>query len=202
MPETPQAFYTRVMASADADGRLPMPAVATWDIFPWDGEVTTRPLLPPVDVEPPREGAPGGASCGRCADPMRDAVWENDRWTVCSTRVPTGLPLIVFLMPKEHLDFTDLDDEMAAECGRLTVWLCRIIERMEGIGRVHAMKIGDGAEHLHWWFMARPLGQLQVRGSAVPEWDDILPPVPEDGWRADLAHLARHLATHEGRALV
>jgi hypothetical protein len=201
MPESPEDLYARVMESADADGRLPMPPIATWDIFPWDGEISTRPLQPPVSEEPVREGAPGGTPCGRCADPSRNVIWENERWTVSSTSSPSGMPLIVFLMPKEHLDYADLDDDMAAECGRLSVWLTRIIERLDGIGRVHVMKIGDGAEHLHVWFFARPAGLLQVRGSAVPEWDDILPPVPEEIWRADLAQVARHLATHEGRVV-
>lgn len=202
MPETPQEFYARVMTSADAEGRLPLPPVATWDIFPWDGELTTRPLRAPVEAEPPREGTPGGTPCTRCAEPDRDVIWENERWIVSSTAAPTGLPLIVFLMTKEHLDYTDLDEDLAAECGRLSVRLTRIIERMEGIGRVHVMKIGDGVEHLHIWFMARPAALLQVRGSAVPEWDDILPPVPEDVWRADLARVAGHLATHDGRAIL
>lgn len=201
MPETPQDLYARVMRSADADGRLPLPDIATWDIFPFEGDIVVRPLAAPVAQEPPREGDPGGAPCGRCADPGRNVIWENERWLVASLTQPSGMPVVMFLTPKEHLDFTDLDEDLAAECGRLSVRLARIVERLDGIARVHVMKIGDGAEHLHIWFMARPTGLLQVRGSAVPEWDDVLPPVPEDVWRADLAEIARHLATHDGRAV-
>jgi diadenosine tetraphosphate (Ap4A) HIT family hydrolase len=201
MPETPEDLYARVLAAADADRRLPLPPVASWDIFPFDGDLAVRPLEPPADAEPPREGE-GGVGCGRCADPERDVIWENERWVVTSTPAPTGLPLVLFLVPREHLDYDDLDDEMASECGRISVWLSRILDRLDGIGRTHVYKVGDGAEHLHVWFFARPARLLQVRGSAVPEWDDILPPGPEDVWRQDLARVARQLASHEGRALV
>jgi hypothetical protein len=199
MPETPDDLYTRVLAAADADGRLPLPPVTTWEIFPFDGDLAVRPLQAPAEEEP-REGE-GGSGCGRCADPGRNVIWENDRWTVSSTSAPTGMPLVVFLMPKEHLDFEDLDDDMAAEAGRISVWLSRIIGGMDGVGRTHVYKIGDGGEHLHLWFFARPAGFRQIRGSSVPEWDDILPPVPEGVWRADLEYVARHLASHDGRVV-
>lgn len=178
-----------------------MPPIAEWETFPYDGELVVRRLLPPIDLERPREGE-GGVDCHRCLHPDEDVIWANERWTVCSTKRPTGLPLVLFLIPREHLDFADLDDELASECGRITVWLTRIIEAMESIGRVHAFKIGDGAEHLHLWFMARPARLPQLKGSFAVEWDDILPPVPEQFWRVDLAQVARHLASHGGTAMV
>ncbi len=113
-----------------------------------------------------------------------------------------GLPLLLFLHPKEHLDLGDLDDAMAAEYGRLTVWLHRIMANLPDIGRVHVDKWGDGAEHLHLWFIARPRGLGQVIGSYAVEWHDILPPGPEDVWREDIATVARKLANHDGRARV
>jgi len=63
-------------------------------------------------------------------------------------------------------------------------------------------RIVDGAEHLHVWFMARTERLLSTRGSFAVEWDDIIPPGPEDVWRADLATVARKLATHGGEVLV
>jgi hypothetical protein len=39
-----------------------------------------------------------------------------------------------------------------------------------------------------------------VSGSFCAIWDDILPPVPEDVWRADLATVARAMAAGGGRA--
>jgi hypothetical protein len=50
--------------------------------------------------------------------------------------------------------------------------------------------------------MARTAGLLSTKGSFATEWDDILPPGPEEVWRADLAAVARKLATHDGTALV
>ena len=38
----------------------------------------------------------------------------------------------------------------------------------------------------HWWFMARPARLPQLIGSFASIWDDILPPTPQDVWRADL----------------
>ena len=41
--------------------------------------------------------------------------------------------------------------------------------------------------------MARPARLPQLIGSFAAIWDDILPPVPEDGWRADLEALVAAL---------
>lgn len=203
MPESADEVYARVVAAADESGRLPLPAVTGWETFPWevvDGVLVTKPLAPPAPEEP-RQGR-GGVDCGACADDVPGVIWDNDRWRVKHLAQRSGLPLVLILEPHEHLDYTDLDDQMAAECGRISVWLARIMEGLPHIARAHVMRVGDGAEHLHVWFMARPEGLLSLRGSFAVEWDDILPPGPEDVWRADLATVARKLATHGGRALV
>lgn len=199
MPESPEELHARIRNAVEGSGGLPLPSFTSWETFPWEGVTGTRPLAPPQE-ERAREGA-GGVGCGACADPDRNVVWRNERWTVRSTAAPTGVPLVLFLMPREHLDFTDLGEDMAGECGRISLWLARIIEGLPGIGRCHVLKVGDGAEHLHVWFMARPAGFPQLLGSFLAEWDDILPPVPEDIWRADLARVARQLATHDGVAV-
>ena len=62
-------------------------------------------------------------------------------------------------------------------------------------------RYGDGAAHLHLWFLARPHGQLQLRGSFLSLWDDILPPIAEERWRENLALVAAWLAEFGGRAL-
>ena len=41
--------------------------------------------------------------------------------------------------------------------------------------RVQVLRWGDGGEHLHWWLLARPTGILQLRGTFLALWDDILP---------------------------
>ena len=112
------------------------------------------------------------------------------------------MPLVLWLNANEHLDFPDLDDEQAAELGRISVWLCRIMSNLPHVGRVHVCRWGDGSEHMHTWFIARPARIPGVIGSLAVEWDQMLPPPPEDIWLADVATIAKKLATHDGRALV
>ena len=50
------------------------------------------------------------------------------------------------------------------------------------------LRYGDGGAHAHTWFVARTARLTGVIGSPVIEWDDVLPPGPEDVWRADLSH--------------
>ena len=64
-------------------------------------------------------------------------------------------------------------------------------EAVPGVARVHVDRIGDGLAHLHVWFVARPAGLLQLRGSCLMDWLDVLPPMPA----AELAAFAGVLAT-------
>ena len=204
MPESAADLYARIVAQVGEGGRLPTPSIADWGTFPWeaqDGTVVARPLSAPVPEEP-RQGE-NGVDCRACASGAAEStIWRDDRWRVRHLGERSGLPLVLFLETHEHLDFTDLDEAQAAELGMLSVRLARIIESLPHIARCHVMRVGDGAEHLHVWFLARTEGLLQTRGSFAAEWDDILPPGPEDIWRADLAEVARKLATHGGRAVV
>lgn len=206
MPESAEQVYARVVAAVGEDGHLPMPPVEDWDIFPWevvDGRLVPKVLRPPHDgPEPPRAGAEG-IDCFNCAgDGEAIRIWENDRWKVTHPPKPGGMPLMVFLASKQHLDYPDLDDELAAEYGRLSVWLTRIMSNLPNIGRVHACRWGDGSEHCHVWFIARTSRLPNIRGSMAVEWEEMLPPGPEDLWRADLAIVARKLANHDGWSLV
>lgn len=200
MPESAEAVYARVVALVGVDGHLPTPPVAEWDTFPWEGEVRSKVVQPPAEEEP--RGGEGGKPCWRCEHPDQNAIWRNDRWQVTSMKQPSGLPVVLFLESREHMDFTDMDDDLASEFGRVTSWLHRIMSNLPNIGRVHICKWGDGNAHLHTWFMARTKGMGQTIGSYAAEWDEILPNVPEDIWRADLAAVAKRLAIHDGGALI
>ena len=205
MPESPEELYARVVAAVGPEGRLPMPPVGDWEMFPWevvDGELQPKVLASPIAAEAPRAGE-GGVDCRHCAgDSGAVRIWENWNFHVRRAAQPTGMPLVLWVMSNEHLDFTDFNDEQAAEYGRISVWLCRIMSRLPHIGRVHVNRWGDGSEHFHSWFIARPERLPGVIGSLAVEWDQMLPPPPEDVWLADLATVARKLATHDGRALV
>lgn len=200
MPETPEEFYARAMAHADADGRLPLPQQSYWDIFPFEMDgLRTKPLQPPVLPEPPRDGE-DPATCSRCADIERDAVWSDERWVLAGFAEPVGLPFIALLFSRAHLDLGDLDDVHAAELGRLIVRINRAVLALGHVGRVHVNKWGDGGAHLHVFFLARPAGLLQLRGSNLAQWEEMLPRVPEELVTRDLRTVAATLARDGGRA--
>jgi hypothetical protein len=83
---------------------------------------------------------------------------------------------------------------MAAELGTLLARIERAVRAIDGIGRVHVCRWGDGSEHLHWWFMARPARFPQLIGSFAAIWDDVLPPTPEAIWRENLSLIRRELS--------
>jgi diadenosine tetraphosphate (Ap4A) HIT family hydrolase len=98
------------------------------------------------------------------------------------------------LEPRVHYaEPGDLPDALAAELGVLIARIDRAVRAIGEIGRVHVCRWGDGGEHLHWWFMARPARLPQLTGSFAAIWDDVLPPLPEDIWRDNLATLQREL---------
>ena len=190
MPETPEELWRRVHQD------LRVPPVEEWDTWPFEGRPDVRPLEPPVERERPRFGE-GGVDCRRCAAPDEDYLWANERWRLFALEQPSGLPVVVLLEPREHFaEPGDLPDELASELGLMLVRVERAIRSLGELGRVHVCRWGDGGEHLHWWFMARPARLPQLIGSFAAIWDDILPPTPEEIWRADLAALRAALEGH------
>jgi diadenosine tetraphosphate (Ap4A) HIT family hydrolase len=200
MGESAEDVYRRALEMADADGRLPAPPLDEWETFPFEGEIRVRPLRPPGD-EPPRAGE-DPADCWRCRRDDADAIWSDERWLLTPLEKPSGLPVIVILQPREHCDLGDLPAQLAAELGPLIVRVERAVDAVGHIGRVHVGRWGDGSAHLHFWFIARPARLPQLRTSFAAIWDDILPPVPEELWRANLAVVAQALAAGGGTAHV
>jgi diadenosine tetraphosphate (Ap4A) HIT family hydrolase len=185
VPETPEELYAR------AKDALRMPPVEEWETWPFEGELRPRPLQPPAADEKRRRGE-AGIDCYACDKAADDLIWEDEHWQLTALG-PTGLPLVLILEPKEHYDIETLPPELAAELGPLLQRVERAMRAVGGIGRVHIARWGEGSEHLHWWFMARPARMRQLSDSFAAIWDDILPPVPEEQWRADLAALAAAL---------
>jgi diadenosine tetraphosphate (Ap4A) HIT family hydrolase len=181
MPETPEEFYARAV------GALRTPPVETWDTWPFEGPVRPRALEPPVEHERPRHGE-GGVDCRRCAATDDEYVWTSERWRLYALDPPNGLPVVVLLEPREHFTTPgDLPDDLAAELGVLTGRLDRAISSIDGIGRVHVGRWGEGGEHLHIWFMGRPARMEQLRSSFAAIWDDVLPPTPDHIWQENIA---------------
>ncbi|MGN9908039.1 hypothetical protein ACTMTJ_10870 [Phytohabitans sp. LJ34] len=109
--------------------------------------------------------------------------------------------MVLILESRSHLDLGDLPNLLAAELGVMTVRLERAVRSLDGVARVHVNRWGDGSAHLHMWFLARPYGRLQLRGTFLSLWDDILPPISESTWRENLALVAAWLAEFGGRPL-
>jgi hypothetical protein len=156
-------------------------------------------LADPVAVEPPRSGE-DAADCIACNTPDDAYIWVSERWRVRAMDRPTGLPMVLILECRSHLDLGDLPNLLAAELGVMTVRLERSIRSLDGVARVHVNRWGDGSAHLHMWFLARPYGRLQLRGTFLSLWDDILPTIPEQQWRENLALVAAWLADFGGQA--
>src|SRR5439155_27157502 len=139
--------------------------------------------------------------CRPCEARDEAYIWVSDRLRVRSLDRPTGVPIVVILESRSHLDLGDLPNMLAAELGVLVVRLERAIRSLDGVARVHVNRWGDGAAHMHLWFMARPLGRLQLRGTFLSLGDEILPPIPESQWRENLALVAAWLEEFGGKAL-
>jgi diadenosine tetraphosphate (Ap4A) HIT family hydrolase len=178
----------------------PLPDFVRWPSFPFEGAMRVKPLAAPVEVEPPRSGE-DATDCIACGTPDDSYIWVSDRWRVRAMDRPTGLPMVLILECRSHLDLGDLPNLLAAELGVMTVRLERAIRSLDGVARVHVNRWGDGAAHLHMWFLARPHGRLQLRGTFLSLWDDILPVIPEQQWRENLALVAAWLAEFGGTAI-
>lgn len=194
-PTKPRPYVARLPIGE----RLPLGEVASDDLFPLDGEIRVKPLEAPILPEPTRHGA-DGVGCHVCTGGHEAAVWRNERWRVLRSEAPSGLPIVLVLQPVADHDLIDLPDDLAGELGIMIQRAARAIQGVGGIGRVHVNRWGDGSEHFHVWFLARPAGMWQMRGAMLAVWDDILPPIPEDEWRGNLRTVAQALAEGGGEA--
>jgi diadenosine tetraphosphate (Ap4A) HIT family hydrolase len=177
-----------------------LPDFVSWPSFPFEGDLKIKPLDPVAETEPPRDGE-DASECVACAAKDEAYIWVSERWRVRAMDRPSGLPMVLILESRSHLDLGDLPNLLAAELGVMTVRLERAVRSLDDVARVHVNRWGDGAAHLHLWFLARPHGRLQLRGSFLSLWDEILPPISEERWRESLALVAAWLAEFGGRPL-
>lgn len=201
-PESIEEFHARVAAATDDEGRLPVAieAMPGWDIFPFELEgLRIKPLEPLADAEPPRVGEdPAKCPCQGPPDAGREArvAWSNERWTLLT--LDMNLPIALILQPQAHHDLADLPDDLAAEMGRLMVAVAGAVEALPSVGRCHLGRYGDGGAHLHPFFFGRPTRMLQLRGSTLLDWEENLPPVPDDVRRANATFVAERLVARVG----
>jgi hypothetical protein len=168
--------------------------------LPFEGPLNAR-ILGEESAEDPRQG-PGAEECDACRAPDEEYVWVADRWRVRATKRPPGVPIVLGLESRHHLDLGDLPNLLAAELGVMTVRLEKAIRSLPGVAHVHVNRWGDGESHLRFWLLARPVGRPELRGPYLPAWDRALPPVSEAEWRNRLGTVAVWLAEFGGRAMV
>lgn len=180
----------------------PRTDMTSWDTFPYTapGGLRLRPLERPLAAEPPRMGESGPDGCTLCASPDEAYLWTDRHWRLKATGEPSACPAVVLLEPRAHADMADLPAEVAAGLGPVIQRVERAVSGIGGVGRVHFYRWGDGAAHLHLWFLARPLGVPELRGTFLSPWDNALPAIDEGLWRANLTAIASAMAAEGGTA--
>ena len=113
-----------------------------------------------------------------------------------------GLPMVAALAPHAHTTLHDMSADLAAAMGPVIRRVALAVGEIDGVGRCHFARWGDGSEHFHMWFLARPLGMMQMRGAMLAVWDDLLPRVPDEEAAANRRTVALALAAGGGESLV
>jgi diadenosine tetraphosphate (Ap4A) HIT family hydrolase len=190
MPETPEQRHARAVEA------LRTPPVHEWDTWPFEGEVRPK-RLAPLTPEPTIHGQ-RGVDCNACAKPDSEYLWTNEHWRLTAFDEPSGLPVIVLLEPRRHFAGpADLPEDLARDQGLMLGRVERAVLAVGGIARVHIGRWGEGAEHLHWWFIARPEGFGQLRSSFAEIWDEVLPPTPGHVWQENLESVVQALKAQD-----
>jgi diadenosine tetraphosphate (Ap4A) HIT family hydrolase len=198
MPLTPEEFFDNATSLGDDQERRAIAALAQWEPFPFDPEGLHLVPLRRAELPERERHDEDPATCRSCAATDGLLVWQDASWRLIATEEPSGAPLVLLLLPKEHFDFADLPDDLAAQLGQIIVHLGRAVESLEHIARAHVSRWGDGGAHLHIFIFARPEGFVQLRGSFFLVWDDLLAPVPRAIRDADAHRVGALLAQSYG----
>jgi hypothetical protein len=193
MTELPSEYHRRLPYGE----RMSADPLLGGPFFPFEGDLQVVPLADPVLPEPPRRGEAGGDDCPKCADPDQFAIWRDEQWQL-KTFAASGLPFVAILEPHEHYRLDNLPPELTATLGPMIQRVANAIRRIDSVGRTHFNRWGDGSEHFHLWFLARPIGMMQLRGAMIAAWDDILPKIPDEEFTANARLVAGALAEHGG----
>lgn len=186
MPQSSREWYDDVSRRIAERGHQEQDPLS-WQTWPWDEDYAVRPLDGPTP-EPARQGE-GGNECFICdanEDPGDYVVWWDDVAMLGRKREGTPIPFLAFLMPRRHSDLAGLSEAEASRMGILLTHLERAVCEVLDVPRIQAARWGDGTEHLHWWIYGRPTGVLQLRGTFLALWEDLLPVRDQGGERDDI----------------
>ena len=185
-------FLHRAEAAVGDDGRLPLGSMADWEVFPFEREgLRARPLTEYADPQPDR--GKEQADCRTCqALELEPQVLHTGDALAVIRPGATSLPFVANVVTRHHVLLDDLDDDGHVELGRLVARTYAAVQALDGVGNVHITKWENGSGHFSMNVMARPRGVLQLRGSNLPVWADMLPNIPQDEYdeRADVVRAA------------
>lgn len=166
-----------------------------WETFPLQGRLELKALDPPRE-EPERQGA-GAIDCPVCSEHPADLLWSGKRWKISQWESPRAFPS-VFVTPVLHFELSTMSLDTLAEVGIVLKRASAALERLDGVERAHIEARCDGGEHMHWMLMGRPSNALQIRGTFLPLWDMLLPPMPPALWRAVGVEVGRNIDLEGG----
>jgi hypothetical protein len=152
MPLSPDEFFDNARTTANEDGRAGLSGITRWDIFPFEQDgLRVVPLDAPALPEPARNGE-DPAACRNCRAGDDFVVWQDDTWRLEVLPKPSGAPLVLVLMPKEHFDVSDLPAELAAQLELIVIQTARAIESLEHVARTRLSVGGRGGAFAHSLF--------------------------------------------------
>jgi diadenosine tetraphosphate (Ap4A) HIT family hydrolase len=185
-----QEFFDRARAAADDDHRLAPGPMSRWGVFPFEAESLR--VVPLTELEEPEPlGDQSAEACRVCRfedDPAK-VLWRSKHFTV-ARKESTSLLFWATIAPQTHVTLDQLDADALADMGLVLGRVFTAVRGLDGVGRVHLTKWENTTGHLLWNVMARPEGVLQLRGSNLPVWADMLPPIPEDEFAGRAAEVA------------
>ena len=180
MTDPADVWRGRVQDHLDAAGRPPVGGMAEWDVFPFEASgLVPKPMGERVVPEPSRVRT--ADACGTCRALARDDLVLHTGSRLAVIRPGgTSLMFVANVVARDHERLDDLDEAADEELGRLVARTYRALRALPGVGNVQVSKWENGGGHLSVNVLARPHGVLELRGSNLPIWADLLPNIPQD----------------------